>query len=370
MATLFGLMDPSGQLSLYKRDRSEFVAVEQVSGSGPRGRDAVIFVPPSDVNLQRVPLNARNERDARRAAPFAVEDDLAQSPEDVHVALGSEDGEGGRLICSVRQDVMDSWILALREKGAADASLCVPQTLLADNQYVQGSQGAFGRLEDRYFAIDSNAPGEWLAGLLQTSDSVARFEFGDDADAYLGHVVDLYQSGAGIDLRQGSHAVRTPLDLSRVKRWRLAGALAAVLGIMWIGIQIWSVQNLNALSADLERRSVDVVQAGWPDLNGNVDLALQDIRVSGNRGGAPFPSAVIATAALYDAIGQIEASELRNLRYDRERGQVLAIVAYSDFADSNRLAGLFEGTGLRARVGDARQSGRQVVAELVLEVGS
>ena len=207
--------------------------------------------------------------------------------------------------------------------------------------------------------------------MLQDSDGVARFEFGQDVGAYLEHLSECYETGVGINLRQGgAHAVHTPLDLSRLKRWRLAGALAAVLGIAWIGSQIWSVQNLNALSADLERRSVDVVQAGWPELNGNIDLALQDIRASGNRGGAPFPSAVIATAALYDAIGQIEASELRSLRYDRERGQVLAIVAYSDFADSNRLAGLFEGTGLRARVGDARQSGRQVVAELVLEVGS
>ena len=145
MATLFGLMDPSGQLSLYKRDRSGFVAVEQVSGGGLRGRDTVIFVPPSDVNLQRVPLNARNERDARRAAPFAVEDDLAQSPEDVHVALGSEDGEGGRLICSLRQDVMDSWILALSDAGLADAMLYAPQSLLMEDQYIQGPQGTIGR---------------------------------------------------------------------------------------------------------------------------------------------------------------------------------------------------------------------------------
>ncbi|MEM1391678.1 MAG: hypothetical protein AAGG45_11415, partial [Pseudomonadota bacterium] len=72
----------------------------------------------------------------------------------------------------------------------------------------------------------------------------------------------------------------------------------------------------------------------------------------------------------YDAVGEIDGSELRSLRYDRDRGQVLAIVAYRDFADGNRLASVFEGSGLRARVGDARQSGAQVVAELVLEVGS
>lgn len=370
MTSLFGLLDQSGQLSLYKRDRSGFLALEQISGGGPKGRDTVIFVPPNDVSVQRISLNARNERDARRTAPFAVEDELAQSPEDVHVALSNQDGETSRLICAVRHDVMESWIASLREAGLDDARLYAPQTLLSDDEYIQGSKASFGRLENRYFAIDSTAPDEWLAGLLQGGNGVRHREFGDDTEGYLKYLTDLYQTGAGVNLRQGAYEVRTPLDLTRLKRWRLAGALAAVLGLAWFGSQIWSVQNLSTLSADLDRRSIEVVQAGWPELNGDVNRALQDIGGSGSAGQAAFPSALTATAALYDAIGQIEASELRSLRYDRERGQVLAIVAYSDFADSNRLAGLFEGTGLRARVGDARQSGRQVVAELVLEVGS
>ncbi|MEM7493250.1 MAG: type II secretion system protein GspL [Pseudomonadota bacterium] len=370
MDTVYGLLAPDGQLSLLDSESGLIRLAENEAMTREQGRSVVIFVPAVDVNVQMVSLNARNERDARRSAPFAIEDNLAQAPEQVHVALGPEIQDGQRMICAARDDLMERWTSLLADMGLSNAALCAPQSLLTADGVVSSSQGMFGRAQERYFAIDFDAPEEWLQGLIASETELTDYRFGDDRAAYLAQLIDWYEAGGGLDLRQGEYAVRTSFDLERIKKWRIVGALAAAVGLAWIGSLVWSAQSLEARVADLERRAVQVVEAGWPDLNGDVDLALRDIRANGGAGQVAFPSATTATAMLYKAVGELQGSELRSLRYDRDRGQVLAIVAYRDFADGNRLAGAFEGSGLRARVGDARQSGAQVVAELVLEVAS
>ena len=83
--------------------------------------------------------------------------------------------------------------------------------------------------------------------------------------------------------------MRRPVDLRQLVRWRLVGALAAVLGLAWIGAQVWSVQNTQALTASINDRAIEVVQAGWPDLNGDVDRALVEVRAQGTGGEVAFP---------------------------------------------------------------------------------
>lgn len=260
MVDLIGLLDEHGVLSLFERRGDSFVGLETDSKVIMRNRNAIIFVPPSDVSVQSVSINARTERDARRAAPFAIEDDLAQSPDSIHVALGLVSGDGQRLVCAVRDDIMATWLAAMAERGLGDAAIYAPQSLLSENDtIVQGPQGTLGKVEGRSFSLDNDAEEAWLAGLLQSSDDLERHYFGDNTEAYVSQLVTWHADGRGIDLRQGGYAVRTPLDLTRLKRWRLAGGLAAAFGITWIGAQIWSAQNMQALAGDLERRSVEVV---------------------------------------------------------------------------------------------------------------
>lgn len=371
MAGLLGIIGSDGHLFLFKQDKSAFVETDKVSLGGPRGRDCVVFVPAVDVSVQKVSLPARNERDARRAAPYAIEDELAQPPEDVHVALSPLGADQMRTVCAVDVDLMRQWIETLDAAGLPEATLIAPQSLRMEETFlVRGGGEIFGRISGRYFALDEAAPNELLTGLTQNSADLVEYDFAGSLLLYIQTLNDWEAEGLGLNLRQGHFSVRRPLDVGRIKKWRLAGTLAAALAVFWVGAQVWSVQNTRALTATLETRSQDVVRAGWPALNGDVERALTEVRAQGTGGGAAFPSALTATAALYEAVAGVEGSELRSMRYDRSRGQVLAIVAYPDFGDGERLAAAFGESGLRARVGDARQSGRQVVAELVLEVGS
>ena len=48
---------------------------------------AAVFLDGRDVLGLQVNLPARNENEARKAAPFAIEDDVAEAVDDIHVAL-------------------------------------------------------------------------------------------------------------------------------------------------------------------------------------------------------------------------------------------------------------------------------------------
>lgn len=371
MMSLFGLLKSNGDVTLYQVRGDEVVPTGNAGAGGLRGRDLVLFVPAIDVSAHIVALNARTERDAYRAAPFAIEDDLAQAPEQIHVALGSVSAEGGRNVCAVANETMAEWMDRLEALGIQDADLIVPQSILGpENCIVRGPEMTFGHVDGRFFALDAEMPDIVLAGLLQGRGDAEHVDVSRDERVYLSYLILALRKGDAISLRQGAYAVKRSMGSSALKHWRLAGGLAAALALFWVGSQVWSVRNTRALVADMNSRAGDVAKAGWPEYDGNIDRALGDIRAQGGATGGVFPSALQATAALYQAIATIEGSELRSLRYDRSRRQVLAIVAYPAFGDGDKLADAFQQSGLRARVGDARQSGRQVIAELVLEVAA
>ena len=111
-------------------------------------------------------------------------------------------------------------------------------------------------------------------------------------------------------------------------------------------------------------------RVGWPELNGDVQQALATAHASGNDGTQGFLSLLDATAALYNAMNEIQGCELRSLRYDRGRRQMTASVAFQSFADVDRLTAVLNDGGLLARSGDARQSGSRVIGDLTLEASS
>jgi type II secretory pathway component PulL len=98
-----------------------------------------------------------------------------------------------------------------------------------------------------------------------------------------------------------------------------------------------------------------------------VQQALAAGRTASGDSAQGYLNLLDATAALYDAMAQVEGSELRTVRYDRVRRQMTASVAFQSFADVDRLTAILNSGSLSARSGDARQSGSKVIGDLTLE---
>lgn len=388
MARIYALLQPDETL-LFARARGTGWAIStEPGGIDPRGRNLTVLLSGLDVTGLTAIIPARNENEARRAAPYAVEDDLAEGVEASHVALSEPDKAdpaAPRLINVVSNARLNEVIAALGDQGWDEAEIIAAHSLLPNGNVLYEAPGlVLGRLGERSFALDAGFGRDLLISVSAAHPEIKIYgqhvadALGRPADeagassleALLVQLVDWAErDGRGIRLRQGAFEARRPIDLDGAGRWKLAGALAAVLALGWFASMVLETQAMNARADELDSLAQEFARIGWPDLGGDV---RQVLAASGGANGATdqFPGLLDVSAVLYNGLAQVEGSELRTLRYDRARRQLTASVAFESFADVDRLTTVLSESGLTARSGDSRQSGRRVIGDLTLEAGS
>lgn len=389
MARIYALLTPDGDLLVARARGGDWSISANRQGIETRGRNLTVFLNGLDVLGLSATIPARTEKEARRAAPFAVEDDLAESVEDSHVALADEnknDPAAPRQINVVSSATMAELIQTLSDQGLEEAELVAAHSLLPSGDMLYEAPGlVLGRLGGRSFALDPSLGSDVLIGMSQSfptaeiygaqvARALNREALGAGAtslEALLTQLATWAEQGRShIRLRQGSFEVRRQVDMQGLGQWKFAGVLAAVAAISWFASVALETNAMNARAAALGELSQEFSRVGWPELNGDVQQALATSRNSNGDATQPFLGLLDASAMLYDALGQVEGSELRTLRYDRVRRQMTASVAFQSFADVDRLTAILNSGGLSARSGDSRQSGSKVIGDLTLETSS
>ncbi len=384
MADIYALMRSDKPTLFAQRKAGVWRIGEAKPDIGIRGKNLCVFVTGTEILGLETIIPARSEGEARRAAPFAIEDDIGEAVEAVHVALGSrpDDHTHPRRVNVAAISQMDQWIEQMSAEGVGDADLVAAHSVLPDgNHLFSAGDLVFGRLGSRSFALETSVGADVFLGLIDTHEDVAVY------GEVLASSMRLRSAGPGaendaellaqlatwagetdlVDLRQGAYLSRRPVDMAGIKQWRVAGILAGLAAATWFGSILLQTQALKTHRLELDSRSVEFVEAGWPEANGDPQRALASFRA--DRGGevSVFPSALTAIAILYDGIQAVPGSELRSVRYDRRRGQVSAVVAFDGFDGADALTKAMETSGLFVRAGDARQSGDKVVGEVTLE---
>ena len=388
MAASYALLLADETLIFANRKGGEWVAADSPTDAGPRGRNLTVFIDGRDVLGLRVNLPARNEKEARKAAPFAVEDDIAEAAEAVHVALSepASSDPSLRTINVVSQDMMTSLTGKISDIGYPEADIVSAHSLMPEGDcLVAAADVLLGAIGRRSFALDEAIGTDVLRGLVETSldikiygnqlaDALGRPAAGSalpNHDDLLIWLAEQSEQGlGGISLRQGQYQSKRPVDLKGIKQWRLVGALAAVIGIGWFANTVLETQAMNARTAELDRLSAEFAQAGWPDTNGDVQRALTLSGAVQGGSNAGLPSALTTVSILYDSLGTVPGAELRSLRFDMARGQLSAVIAFDGFADVDQLASAVQSRGLAATAGDSRQSGGKVVGDLTIGAGT
>lgn len=389
MSRIYALLQPDDGL-LFARPRTNgFEVGPRPQGVDARGRNLTVFLSGLDVAGLTATIPARNENEARRAAPFAIEDELAEGVEASHVALadpGKFDPASPRAMNAISAATMREVIATLSERGFDEAELMAAHSVLPVGDVLYEAPGlVLGRLGGRTFTLDASLGRDVLISLSSAhpeiaihgqhvADALGRPGQDTGATSHEALLVQLAtwaeQGGRGIRLRQGPFEARRPLDLDGIERWKLTGILAAAAAVGWFGWTVLETRAMNQRALQLESLAQEFAQVGWPELDGNVRQVLAATGGSDNGLDAPFPPVLDASALLYDALAQVEGSELRTLRYDRARRQLTASVAFESFADVDRLTTVLNQSGLSARSGDSRQSGSRVIGDLTLENAS
>ncbi len=389
MARLYALMQPDGSLLFARPKGGGWSVSDSRSGIEPRGRNLTVFLNGLDVLGLSASLPAKNEKEARRAAPYAIEDDLAETVEEAHVALANPDKlnpNQARNINVISSARLTEIVDALTDQNLQDAELVAAHSLLPQNNMVFEAPGLIlGRLSGRSFAFDPSLGKDVLLGLLDSEPDVAiygpqiasalgRSSEGAGAnslEALLVQLANWAESDTGfVRLRQGKFEARRPVDLEGFGQWKVAGILAAAASVGWFASVLLETHAMNTRVDQLDTLAQEFARTGWPELNGDVQGILAQSRNSNLNASETFIGLLDGSAALYDAIGQIDGSEIRTIRYDRARRQMTATVSFDNFGDVDRLTAILNTGGLSARSGDARQSGSRVIGDLTLEPAS
>ncbi|MEO0871292.1 MAG: type II secretion system protein GspL [Pseudomonadota bacterium] len=381
----------------YLRFRGDADGPIDAAVSGPRGidvlpggiadlkqrEDVIVFVPGTDVGWHSVTLPARNEREARRAAPFAIEDELAAPAEEMHVAVSVKAPDGSRTLLTCTEKLLRAWTERLGTEGISPQCIVPEHAVLPQGDCAVDLQDRIlMRINGRPLALDADGPDDLFRAVAATAtqplevygEAVAR-QLGVpavqsvDGDA-LATLIGLDENRpSGLDLRQGVFAARQSISLTKLQSWRRPLAIAAGAGLVWLGATAWETARLNAASAELASQARGAYSVAFSDEAGVTNPAsrIQD------KLGAGLGIALEldrAAAGLMTALEDVEGARLRSIRYDRDSGEVRASVDYARYGDDQRLATSLESLGLIATLGDSRANGSLVTGEMMLRAGS
>jgi len=290
--TAFCIAKPDAVLS-FAVNHAPLADILQQAG----GRKLVVLVSSTDVRLTSVSVPARQAAKVLQAAPYALEDQLAEDVDTLHFALGPRQADGHYPVAIVGKNKMEEWLTPFRAAGLmpdvlVPATLCLPEatdsrwSALAEPGHItvrSSGYNGFGCVdEDLPLFLDMADPDKHA----QLRILIPRSFHGDFTQ--LGWPVELlpgfaepmeallqnYHQDSNINLLQGAYSLRE--DFKRLwQPWRIAAMLAAI----WIvlagvnhGVQAFKLKH----QVDAQQKeNIQRFQQLFPSETRIVDLSVQ-----------------------------------------------------------------------------------------------
>jgi general secretion pathway protein L len=261
------------------------------------GKHVVVFVPAADVRLTSVEVPARSAQKILQAAPYALEERIAEDVDDLHFALGPRLEGGGHAIAVLAKTRIEEWLASLSQAGLrADAlvpeHLALPWTsdermhLLAEPSEITARSAAYQGF--------SCAP-EDLPTYLKIADPESRYTLrvlvppdfqpdltssGRPVELLPGHRSALeilaknWRPESSINLLQGAYSPSRERNRNW-EMWRIPAALAA--GWIFASLIATTVQayRLNQQVVAQQARNVERFQSLFPEEKKIVDINVQ-----------------------------------------------------------------------------------------------
>lgn len=382
--------------SVIDRASGEEVASGLIAGDRPPldGVDRALYLAPSsDLLVRTLLLPARSEADARKAAPFAIEDELAGPLEETAIAVGPKRADGTRLVHAADRALTERW---RRIAAAVDVrpAWLLPEAMALENEPGDllladedndvvflnrtGTGPAVGRIEAAPSAVlfpalfarlrpDTVAitprirlPGLPAGEAPKAVHQLAPVDFAAAASRLAD--ADLKYLPALLGER---HSAATDWAALRAP-FRRAGVMAAAALILLIGYLAGEGVYLRFQADTLDRRAEAAFREAFPDVTRvvNLDAQLRQ-RIAGVSGGGG--SDFLALAAAFAGLIEGETGfGIEAMRYDATSAALSVSAAYPDFASFEALRDRALDAGLIVEDQGARQEGGQVRGEFLV----
>lgn len=305
------------------------------------GRPIVLLCPTSEVRLAAVDVPAKQPAKVLQAAPYLLEDQLAEDVDTLHFAIAPRQADGQYPVAVVAKARMNQWLAPLQAHGL-QASAIYPDVLalpwnpeeprwsaVAEPEQITARTGAYSGFcaapEDLslYLELLDSERAQPLR-LLLPGDAAQDFtrldwplELLPGYRSALEALVRNLNPAIAINLLQGEYSPKR--DYERLwMPWRLPAALAAALTLVScvnFGIETWQLRHETEA---LQQANIDQFRQLFPaeqrivNLEVQLDQQMANLNSAGNAGGLFFLLQTLADALADNSGLQVTAMQFRN----------------------------------------------------------
>lgn len=327
----------------------------------------ILFANGNAVTALSAVLPARSDRELRQAAPYAIEDDIGSDLDDIHIAFGAKPSDAAepRTLLITGRDQMDQWLALASALPAKSVRIIPEQILVQKGQALVLSDRVIGHGDKGLFAADRALGDDFVDFLTEGLDKVF-----PDRDG-LTELISLFEDvSAPTNLLQGAYKLKgTSGPGLSIGPWRVPLALAAALMLTWFGSVHFETRAYQAATLDMEQQMLSEYQKVFPNEPAPRN-AVRSLSRKLGAGGGTQPGGLDflqTTSALYQAVFELDAAQMRNLRFDPQRGGVFASMTYADYGYDAELKALLEEVGFVVSIGDARRTNEGVQGDVIVE---
>ena len=309
----------------------------------------IVFVPTLDVLLASAKVPVKSRQKLVQAIPYALEEDLIDDVESLHVALGHQDEDGRVSTAVVSQQRMQQWLAALDDAGIE------PDVMMPDALALPRVNGDWSALQlqgdivcvrsgmDTGFACDAenlavmasshasecacdpdvvqltNCAEQDVMGVEEQFKKVFSVPVNQapcNGDA-LTALISGYNNNEGINLLQGTFARRSHWLKGR-QRWLPVAVLFFTWLVLQFGISIYQVQKLAAVEQDYKDKIVQVFKQTFPDVRRVSDpekqmaIKLKALRGTATTGGDSY---LLLMSKLAQVFAATPAIKIKSMSY-------------------------------------------------------
>lgn len=319
-------------------------------------RRLIAVIPGQQVATKLHTLGQLSDKQKRQAAGFSIEDELAATLDDSHIAL---DASGIRLAV-VANTVLENLLAVMNEHGLSPDIICADydsfenaDSFTYEGRVIQRAGNGLG------FAIET----ELASTILDAGQNIPPTV---DAERFLQKIAAALQGGhAPINLRQGHYTKRGAAGLGKYKRSAL---IAAGIMLAFVLSNVFQGYSIGQKTAALKTQMGQIYTEVFPGEDVPDNPALAVIRAQADAKASNKQEFVKLSALLASSIKKVEGVEVESMRYDAAKSQLSLSINYSSFDDVERLKRAIATIGGAFAESGTRQSGDGLSGDAVLRL--
>ncbi|WP_077531404.1 type II secretion system protein GspL [Vreelandella utahensis] len=403
------LLDASGNLGGEGQGDSRENLETRLEAIGVEAAEVIGIIPTLDVTPCSARIPGRQKRMIRQALPFAVEEQLAQDIDSVHLALGTQTRNEWQ-VAAIDRERMDAYAAWFDTFGYPVRAIHADAMLLPAVQHhwtilVEESQALIQEHGSGWYQVPVEGLSVFLDSLIESYGAetpqgarvlatphaaeqhrMALASLEQHPDALI-HVETLEQpplrlmveslvggNAEAVDLCQGDYAPASS-GHSPLRRWRPVAIVAAIGIAAQLGFMVAEGVYYRNQAQRFNEQAVAIYREYFPDESRTDADNLRrvtkgKIRAARDGGsGGDFLAMLRATGQQYQGLDDPQSLRFDTIQFSRSRGELRIELRGESFAQLDAMRNGLSSSGFSARIGSVVNSDDGTEARLTVRQG-